>query len=145
MSDIQAAKILADVEQKNLPHGLTGKQFWLTPDESHSSYEEFAKKLLQSINPQDDLELYLTNKLIQSAWKLQRANKLEANFFKERMTAAKTDDPHLAVKYDFDNVFSRVNRYEFGLSRSFHAALHDLMRLRYLQKKDLASEKNQED
>jgi len=137
MPNTQTAKILVNIDQKNLPHGLTGKQFCLTPDESVSSYEEFAKKLLQSIDPRDDLELYLANKLIQSAWKLQRANKLEANFFKERMTSAETDDPHLAIKYDFDNVFSRVNRYEFGLSRSFHAALRDLMRLRYLrQQKD---------
>lgn len=126
----QSCSIETPPANRQIRSGLCEEIFHLTPDEEPKEYRQFAEGLLNCLQPADELEEYFAEKLIQGAWRLRRARKIEANFFIERMTSAKTDDPHMAVKYDFDNVFDRVSRYEARLSASFHRAFYDLMFLR---------------
>ena len=69
----------AVVARNALKHGLNASDDTLLPNESPEEYQQLADGLLQALQPRDPFELLLVQRIIQSAWRLMRAEKFETH------------------------------------------------------------------
>ena len=71
----------ARVSSNALKHGLTGKDIVL-PNENALEFESFRRELFASLDPQDDLQFVLAEKIAADAWRLRRVPRLEAAIYR---------------------------------------------------------------
>src|SRR5271156_5968661 len=64
-------------------HGLTGKQVVL-PNESSEDFDAFWDRLWSVLEPYDELEGILAERIVIDAWRLRRVPMLESALYKRR-------------------------------------------------------------
>jgi hypothetical protein len=104
-------------------HGLTAAQLVIAP-EDRQEFDELLAQLQTEIRPQGALQQILFDRLVASAWNLNRILCMEA-----KLTASAggyldiLDHPELAAKLD------RLARHQTRIERSFHRSLRELKSL----------------
>lgn len=76
----------ATVAQNALKHGLLAEAA-LLPSEDGASFEAFAEELLEELQPLGAVESLLADELVNLAWRLQRASRVEAGLFVRQQAA----------------------------------------------------------
>src|SRR4051794_38620168 len=85
-------------------HGLTSKQTVL-PGENQQDYDRFRVEFLNDLNPQSAIERTLADRTIAAAWRLQRFERMETAFYKDRINAFLKDPPESAPDSAMVNLF----------------------------------------
>jgi hypothetical protein len=76
----------AKVAQNALKHGLLA-QAALLPNEDGASFEAFADALLEELQPLGPVESLLADEIVNLAWRLRRASRVEAGLFVRQQAA----------------------------------------------------------
>jgi hypothetical protein len=112
----------AVVALNGIKHGLLSRES-LVKGESEADLVAFGKCLRSQLTPVGELELFLVDRIVSTAWRLRRLVAVEAMFFNSEH---KLDAPFANYGRQKMGVLSR---YEVMLERSLYKALHELQRL----------------
>jgi hypothetical protein len=122
-----------------LRHGLTAQVSALT-EEDRAAYDEFSAALIDSLQPEGEVELQLAQSVSDAAWRLNRTRAIETNLF----ALAQEEDPrdadieqpelHAALAQarafrDNAKSFNLLSLYEQRLNRLLHRDLDCLRKL----------------
>lgn len=112
-----------------MKHGLLSKEV-LLPDEDEKTLVEFGKRLRSQLQPIGELETFLEDRIITSAWRLRRILALEIDIFEKNKINhyGKEQSPGRIFQYN-SKTFAQLNRYETCIEKSLYKALHELQRL----------------
>jgi len=115
-------------------HGLLSKETLLT-DENEKILVEFGKRIRRQLKPMGEMEEYLTDRIVSTAWRLRRVIAIETNFFEDNRYDYEGEDKGLASTF-FHNggeAIAKLSRYETTLERSLFKALHELQRIQAIR------------
>ena len=112
----------AAVALYGMKHGLLSREC-LLKGESETEFVAFGRRLRAKLAPVGELELFLADRLVSTAWRLRRLIAVETLLF----------DRERSVDSAFNNYgrekMGVLSRYEVTLERSLYKALHELQRL----------------
>ena len=135
----------ARASQNALRHGLFAQQL-LLPDECPKTFSRFRTGLLAQLEPLGPLETFLSERLIATAWRLQRLLRIETEIMTRDLDknasrgklfsffGAKDERTSLGAAFsrnlsETDN-YSKLRRYESALEKSLFRLLNELRLLR---------------
>ncbi len=108
--------------QNSLRHGLTARTV-VTKGENAEEYDQFHAGLLDRYSLEGDREFYFANEIIENAWRLRRAHRIEAETFdrhlSDEMSAGEAFHVHAKE-------FDRVRRYIASIERAMYRAMKEL-------------------
>lgn len=127
----------AIVKFNALKHGILSKEIILK-DESKRVFNEHTEKLKQTLQPANEIEMFLVDKIITDSWRLKRAMKIETemmqNDFDKQVSQFDPEEKKnlgSAITYNLNhyNTYGKFTRYITTIERGFYRALHELQRL----------------
>ena len=135
----------ARVSQNALRHGLFARQL-LLPDECPRTFGRFRNHFFAQIKPIGQIETFLAERLIATAWRLQRLLRIETEMITRDLDkntshgklfslfGAKNERTSLGAAFsrnlsETDN-YSKLRRYESALEKSLFRLLNELRKLR---------------
>ncbi len=71
--------------QNALKHGLRAETFAVVGDEDPQEFAAFEAAMLDSLSPQDPLQGFFAGRIVRAAWRLERADQIEAELFDRQM------------------------------------------------------------
>jgi hypothetical protein len=110
------------VALNGMKHGLLSRES-LVKGESEADLVHFGKRLRAQLAPAGELEHFLVDRIVSTAWRLRRLVAVETMLFDRE---SQPDDAFNSYGRDKMGVLSR---YEVTLERSLFRALHELQRL----------------
>jgi len=114
----------AVASQNALSHGLTAEQIVLF-DERADDLARFRAELRQALEPADEMEEQLAERITLCAWRLRRAARLEAGLVNSEAEDIRDRGVRPRVGYAFKNAafgLDLASRYEAALDRSLRRA-----------------------
>jgi hypothetical protein len=119
----------AVVAQNAVKHGILSSQVLINQEE-REVYEDFRESILQNLFPRGNLESFLADRVISTAWRLRRIVHVETLIFEKEKSDYFND-------YSYREVFSGslsasmvvLSRYERSLENSLYRALKELRTL----------------
>lgn len=121
--------------QNALKHGLCSLLI-VVPGEAAEEFDQFAAELLAQLAPAGALEVVFAIRVVQAAWRLRRAIRLEQQILQadHGPGGAKYDKygamaEQLGWRVSETDKYGRLCRYESHLDRALYRALHELQRL----------------
>jgi len=112
----------AAIAANALKHGLLSREV-RTKGESEADLVDFGKRLRGHLQPVGELELFLADRVISTAWRLRRAVAVERGLYDCE------SEPHRAFNDYGREKMAVLSRYETTLERSLFRALHELQRV----------------
>ena len=112
------------MRQNPLKHGLTAKHI-VIPGESAEEYTALRADLFQSYRPVTAGEEVLTNQIVEGYWRLMRARKVEADFWKKAM--GPDHDLGRAFREHADE-HKRMHRYVTTIQHDYYRAIRELQK-----------------
>src|SRR5690348_7105531 len=112
------------VSQNALSHGLTAEQIVLF-DERAEDLARFRAELRRALDPADEMEEQLAERITLCAWRLRRAARLEAGLVNSEAEDIRDRGVRPRVGYAFKNAafgLDLASRYEAALDRSLRRA-----------------------
>ena len=114
-------------------HGLTGSQI-VIPGEDASAYEELRQEFHETHNPMDDAERVLVDQIAANAWRLMRAQRVEAAFLTKLTEDAENPDAAIALAFlERPKDMARIHRYNTAAQNPFYKAMAALAKLHKLR------------
>ncbi len=83
--------------QNALKHGLRAETFAVVGDEDPQEFAAFEAAMLDSLSPQDALQGFFAGRIVRAAWRLERADQIEAELFDRQMEGLFVDDGDLGL------------------------------------------------
>jgi hypothetical protein len=115
--------------QNALKHGLRAEKFVVVGDENPQEFVAFEAAMLDSLAPEDPLQTFLAGRVVRAAWRLERAEQIEAELFAREMEGLFDDgDLGLALIKDGNGAraFDTLLRYRRAAEAEFARALRML-------------------
>jgi hypothetical protein len=110
-------------------HGLTGTQI-IMPGEDASAYEQIRQGLHESHAPANEAERILVDQIAANAWRLMRAQRVEAAFFAKLAEGASDPDTAIATAFiEKPKELSRMHRYVAAAQNAYYKAISQLAKL----------------
>jgi hypothetical protein len=81
--------------QNALKHGLRAQKYVVLPEENAGEFAGLEAALVEELAPVGTLQLMLARRVAVAAWRLARADRIEADLFAERSWGAPTPTPAL--------------------------------------------------
>lgn len=144
------------VGQNAVSHGLlAGPENVVLPGEDRDVFDAFKKGLHKDLAPVGEMEALLVDRIISSAWRLRRLQRIELGILAAEFSAAKKNAMYgwnpfksktpfglgakpeeeielvaigLAFRRDSGDDLGRLRRYEVTLERAMYQAIHELER-----------------
>ena len=116
--------------QNALKHGLRAEKHVVLPDEDAAEFAELEAALIEELAPVGALQAVLARRVAVAAWRLARADRIEADLFEERRYGADAG-PGLALIRDGNGTrsFETLLRYRGAAMAEFSRALRTLRAL----------------
>ena len=127
-----------------LKHGLLSQDM-LLPGEKAKELKAFREAMFAELAPQGELEEFLADRVVESAWRLRRAVRMERDVirgkeWREELSRARSPsaylgDPPLTGGYVAaktlcgSDTYDKLGRYETHIERGLYRALHELQRV----------------
>jgi hypothetical protein len=118
--------------QNALKHGLRAQQYVVLPEEDAAAFAAREAALLAELAPQGALQRLLAGRIVAAAWRLERAERIEAEVFAREMHGVfGEDDLGLALIRDCNGAgaFKALLRYRGAALAEFWRALRTLQAL----------------
>ena len=116
----------------NVRHGLSGRTFFLLPDEDPAEFAAHEAGLLAEWRPRDQAEREAAEAVVRLMWREIRGDRLEAQVLTELFAAGKIEDvaAREAARAVAFRQLATVLRYQARIGRELSAALATLRALR---------------
>ena len=127
-----------------LKHGLLSRDM-LLPGEKPKELEAFREAILAELAPQGELEEFLADRVVESAWRLRRAVRLERDIIQGKLSSefrsrakspgfyaglpVPTAESVAANTLCGSDTYDKLCRYEAHIERGLYRALHELQRV----------------
>jgi hypothetical protein len=124
------------VAQNAVTHGMAGLHPVILPGDEQL-YQDFAEPLRAQYHPVTPMEEMLVKRLVDCAWRLQRAPVIESGILRAHLPA--DGDAHTALGRTYQRnagTLSRLSRHERALERSLHDAIRQLQIEQYARLMD---------
>ena len=119
----------AIVSQNAVKHGILSCQVLINQEE-REVYEDFRESMLQNLFPRGNLESFLADRVISTAWRLRRIVHVETLIFEKEKSDFFNDYSYREVFNGTSSVGMGVlSRYERSLENSLYRALKELRTL----------------
>lgn len=119
----------AVVAQNAVKHGILSSQVLINQEE-REIYEDFRESMLQNLLPRGNLESFLADRVISTAWRLRRIVHVETLIFEKEKSDYFNDYSYREVFSGTSSVSMAVlSRYERSLENSLYHALRELRTL----------------
>jgi len=126
----------AVVAANALTHGLRSERI-IAPGEDADEFDQFAAAMIAQLAPASPLERVFAERVVQAAWRLRRAIRLEQEIITadyQRGREFSYAGPYSLGKGMSDwlaqtDKYGRLCRYESHIERAMYKALHELQRL----------------
>jgi len=118
--------------QNALKHGLRAQKYVVLPDEDAAAFQALEAALMDELAPQGALQGVLAQRVVAAAWRLKRADQIEAEVFARRINDPfGKGDLGLALIRDCNGAkaFGALLRYRGGTLAEFWRALRTLKAL----------------
>jgi hypothetical protein len=117
--------------QNALKHGLRAQKHIVLPGERAAEFAALEAALLEELAPQGALQTVLARRVVAAAWRLERAERLEADLFVRNLLGGGGPNLGLALIRDCNNAraFDTLLRYRSGTLAEFWRALRTLKAL----------------
>jgi hypothetical protein len=132
-------------------HGLFSREI-LVPGEDAAVLARFRRRMMARLDPADDLERLLADRIVVAAWRMRRAggylgqileyewahaqaNRQSHAWLYENSPALSTGE--LVNKLFRNDVLSKLSRYEGRIERGLYRALHELQRMQARRRGEL--------
>jgi hypothetical protein len=117
--------------QNALKHGLRAQKHMVLPGESPAAFEALETALLEELAPEGALQTVLARRVVAAAWRLERAERLEAGLFAWNQLDGAGRNLGLALIRDCNNsrAFDTLLRYRGGTLAELWRALRTLKAL----------------
>lgn len=142
----KTAKGKARVSRNAIKHGLLSRaRDLLVGDESAKELKAFREAMMADLAPEGELECFLADRVVASAWRLRRANRLERDVIEDKRESQlsrwrRSPDLYAGSLYPtasriaasticHSDTFGKLARYEAHIERGMYKALHELQRL----------------
>jgi len=130
----------AIVAANALTHGLCSERI-IAPGEDADEFEQFAAAMMAQLAPASPLERVFAERVVQAAWRLGRATRLEKevltdDYQRQRQFSsggAYTLGKSLSDWLAQTDKYGRLCRYESHVERAMYKALHELQRLQAIR------------
>jgi hypothetical protein len=122
--------------QNALKHGLRAQKYVVLPEEDADEFAELQAAMIMELAPVGTLQTVLARRVAVAAWRLARADRIEAELFKERGYGAA--GPAVAMIRDGNGTrsFETLLRYRGAAMAEFWRALRTLKALQAEQAAD---------
>ena len=127
-----------------LKHGLLTRDV-LMPGEKAKELMAFREEMMAELAPQGELEEFLADRVVESAWRLRRAGRMERQIVQDKLSSelrsraknpgyyadqpVPTADSVAAGALSNKDTYDKLVRYEAHIQRGLYKALHELQRL----------------
>lgn len=116
-----------------IKHGLLSKEV-LLDDENEADLISLGKKLRAELLPEEELELFLVDRITANVWRLKRAMQIEREMIEEdrqefMSNNIRTIGKALSIDFSNNDTYGKLIRYEASIERGIYKALHELERL----------------
>jgi hypothetical protein len=117
--------------QNALKHGLRAQKHMVLPGESATEFAALEAALLEELAPEGALQTVLARRVVAAAWRLERAERLEADLFTWNHLGGAGRNLGLALIRDCNNAraFDTLLRYRGGTLAELWRALRTLKAL----------------
>ena len=125
-------------------HGLLTRDV-LMPGEKAKEPMAFRQEMMVELAPQGELEEFLADRVVESAWRLRRAGRMERQVVQGKLSSelrsrakkpayyadqpVPTADSVAASAMSNKDTYDKLVRYEAHIQRGLYKALHELQRL----------------
>ncbi len=118
--------------QNALKHGLRAGTLAVVGDEDPEEFAAFEAALITDLAPEGVLQTTVAGQLVHAAWRLERADLIEAELLGHEMEGASGDegDLDLAPLHDSNGAFDMLLRYRASAQAEFFRALRTLEELK---------------
>jgi hypothetical protein len=126
--------------QNALKHGMRAQKHIVLPDEDAAEFAALEAAMIEELAPAGALQTVLARRVAVAAWRLARADRVEADLFAERSYGA-DPNPGLALIRDGNRTrsFETLLRYRGAAMAEFWRALRTLKALQAEQALDTAA------
>lgn len=120
-----------------LKHGLAAADVILPTPADQTAFAQLRAAFEQDYQPSTTTEQQTLHNLVAARWRFERAQKLESQFFNDKIDDY--DSPHDAVALIFhddsqsSNTLAKISRYETRFERTFYKAVKELQGIRDLR------------
>ena len=120
--------------QNALKHGLRAQKHMVLPGEDAAEFAALEAALIEELAPEGALEAALARRVVAATWRLERAERIEAELFARKMESpfgGRDSDLGLALIRDCNGAraFDTLVRYRGGTLAEFWRALRTLKAL----------------
>jgi hypothetical protein len=112
-----------------LKHGLRAQKYVVLPDEDGAAFQVLEAALMEELAPRGALQTVLARRVVVAAWRLERAERLEAELFAENHFEAGNLGLALIRDCRRGRAFETLVRYRGGTLAEFWRALRTLKAL----------------
>jgi hypothetical protein len=115
--------------QNALKHGLRAQKHVVLPGENAAEFEALETALLEELAPEGALQTVLARRVVAATWRLERAERLEAELFAENHSAGRSLGLALIRECNGARSFDTLLRYRGGTLAELWRALRTLKAL----------------
>jgi hypothetical protein len=131
-----------------LKHGLRAEKFVVVGDEDPQEFAAFEAAMLDSLSPQDALQSFFAGRIVRAAWRLERAEQIEAELFAREMKGVFDDEDDLGLALIRDGngarAFDTLMRYRAAAQAEVFRTLRTLKALQAEAAQDAAADRSPE-
>jgi hypothetical protein len=117
--------------QNALKHGLRAETIAVVGDEDPQEFAAFQATLMADLAPEGVLQTTLASQVVYAAWRLERADRIEAELLTHEREGVSGDegDLDLALLHDSNGAFDMLLRYRASAQAEFFRMLRILQEL----------------
>ena len=115
--------------QNALKHGFRAQKYVVLPDEDAAAFQALEAALMEELAPEGALQTALARRVVAATWRLERAERLEAELFAEEKLPGKSLALALIRDCNGARAFDTLLRYRGGTLAEFWRALRTLKAL----------------
>jgi hypothetical protein len=115
--------------QNALKHGFRAQKYVVLPDEDATAFQALEAALIEELAPEGVLQSVLARRVVAATWRLERAERLEAELFAEEKLPGKSLALALIRDCNGARAFDTLLRYRGGTLAELWRALRTLKAL----------------
>lgn len=119
----------AKVSTNAVTHGLTSHSLYNPKIDDEFEFKRFSDSVMQSLDPQGELEFFFANRVISCMWRLKRVCKIEEFLFSnEKLNEGECIADRIFI-YLKDKI-PIVNKYEKSIEKSLYQTLREYKKIK---------------
>jgi hypothetical protein len=119
----------AIASQNARKHGLRSQHPIAMDPEDQRAFEEYKASMIESLEPDDEIQRTLVDRIAENAWRLRRILDVETAMIEYNVSEGKSLYLGFTFRGDIDR-FMTLSKYERNIEKGFYQAMNSFMALK---------------